>query len=145
MESKILNLKIIQDKKRETELYIFSEHDIINYTHLVQSHNDTLDMFLCAQPIIVVQDTQQTKAGYVSQWTQLIRIDTLRSPYDPFLVNSHAMKIIEGKTLEAKLAVLSEFGNTEEENLFLIDALYALEEKGLYVVSCLNKEKPNQQ
>lgn len=136
MGSNQLTIKIVQDKQRQIECFIFSEFDTIETTDfdsLVQAHHDVLDMFLCPQPLIVVKKANKNDGG-LSQNAHFVKLEHLQPPYDTFLVNIHALDIIEGKKITDKLSLLAEFSNTEEERLFLIDALLPLEEKGLYLV-----------
>lgn len=139
MGSNQLNIKIIQDTKRQIECFIFSESDVIEITALVTAHHDTFMMFLCPQPLIVVNKSDKND-GNTSQNAHFVKIEHLQPPYNTFLVNTYALDIIEGKKITDKLSLLAEFSNTEEERMYLIDALLPLEEKGLYVVSCSKNE-----
>lgn len=135
---KDLYIRVVQDTLREVECYIFSEEPVSDEAldRLMVSHHVVLDMFLCRQPIIVVPDYMSTErsVGRVGVSAVLLLLEHLAPPYSEFLVNSHAMELLEGNSIPEKLSGLSEFscGMLDKEHLLIF--LKDLSTKGLYLV-----------
>ena len=143
MEYNALNIKIIQDPQRNVECYLFSEKPIKEKEAkaLCKAHYETLDMFLCMQPLLVVHGNEEKAPfgeGSVSATAKLMIPSLLKPPYDLYLLNTFAMELLGGKTIPEKFANLMEFNAEETEKDFLIEFINRLTDKGLYVVSCLN-------
>lgn len=134
-----LHIKIIQDSRREIECWCFSPEQI-NDTEaykLVAAHHDVFDMFLCPQPLIAVKEEikHQRGAGAVSKQAYIVIPEYLNPPYNLFLVNTHALEILEGETITDKLANLVDFYVGKEQKGFLTAFLEDMLKKRLFIVA----------
>lgn len=138
MQYNTLNIKVRQDTRRQIECWCFSHQEITNkqVDQLTAAHYDTLDMFLNRQPILVVPNKKNNHngTGWVSKTSQLVKSIALTPPYDLFLLNTHALNIIKGKTVTEKIAQLSYLKAQKE---ICIQWICELEQKGLYTVIAL--------
>ena len=137
MEYNELHIKVIQDTRREVDSWIISPKPISETEHLLTAHYDVLDMFLCWQPLIVVENTESLgrNTARVSKNAALITPQHLTPPYDIILINTYALNILEGKTITDKLAQLVDFYLDREQRHFLIDTLTQMQQKRLFMVS----------
>ena len=133
MPFNVLDIKVVQDTRRCVECFIFSSQTIddVLVNRLVEAHHDVYDMFLRPQPLIVVTDVMSRPVGVVSLNSRLVNPEFLNPPYESFLVNTHALKIIDGKTTTDKIAELSYMKSNKE---LLVTWLYELGKKGLYTI-----------
>ena len=131
-------IKVVQDTRREIESWFFSPNPITETNHLLDAHYDVLDMFLCQQPLIVVDKCSGLSGkgvAKVSQKAAIISPEQLTPPYELILVNTYALNLLEGKTITEQFANLVDFYVGIEQRHFLVDMLKEMQSERLYLIS----------
>ena len=139
MEHKAENtLKIIlkTDDRRLVECWHFTgETTTHNTEKFIAAHNDAYDMFLCEQPLLILPTRKplpNRTPAFVSVNAELIKPKHVTPPYSEFMLNTHAIDIIDGETINEKIAELA-YLESDEKALLTI-WLRELESKGLYII-----------
>ena len=138
MAFEYFNVKIVSDKRREVECYLFSLHPIEDKEakNLTNAHHLVYDMFLAAQPIVLVQgEIKNTQgAGEVAENIWIVSPEHYTPPYETFLINTHAFDVIEGQNISEKLAYLIDFYLPKEQKGYLTSLLTEMIKKNTYLV-----------
>lgn len=131
-------IKVVQDTRREIESWFFSPNPITETDNLLDAHYDVLDMFLCPQPLIVIDKCagiSGNSVAKVSNKAAIITPEQVTPPYDLILVNTYALELLNGKTITEQLANLIDFYTDIEQRHFLVDMLKEMQSKQLYLIS----------
>ena len=135
-----LNIKITQDPRKNVECWHFSEDEIKHHEALLNAHNDVFDMFLCRQPLLVLPEKRAQNRGtsVVSERAKLIKPEFLTPPYPQFMLNTFAIELLQGETVQEKMSWLIELDAPLHQKESLVLLLYELSDQGLYtVVACM--------
>ena len=125
----VLPLTLQQDTLRHVSCWHFYEND----TNLLQAHHDAYDMFLCPQPLLVLPEPNRSRSTrHISENATLLKRKEVQLPATHFLLNTHAIEILTGKTISEKLMNLIYLTLPTDE--IVIEWITELTFNGLYII-----------